>query len=141
MIRSSEILNKDGLLISFSLPGSLSQTAAYYSIFFIANKAYEIISISEVHTTAGSDAGDVTLDIERLQGTTAPASGDGICKTEFDLKGTANTVVKKQGYTDLQNKKLNPGDRLALKDTGTLTDLEGVCITIYLKSIGKGSYN
>jgi len=137
-----DIENKDGNEITISLSGTLSATNTNYGVFFIASKAIEILKIKESHTTAGTDAGAVTLQIEKLTGTTALDSGSTILNTAFDLKGTANTVVSYQGYSGLNtNRQLKEGDRLALKDVGTLTNLAGVCVTIYYKYLGKGNYN
>lgn len=137
----SDIQNKDGNEITISLPGALSATATNYGVFFIANRPIEIMKIKEVHSTAGSDGGAVTLQIEKLTGTTALDSGSTILNTAFDLKGTANTVVSYSGYIGLNaNRQLVEGDRLALKDAGTLTSLAGVCVTIYYKYLGEGQY-
>lgn len=134
-----DLTEKDGFYITVNIPGTQAATATNYSVFFVASKPVEVISVSEAHTTAGSDAGAVELNIERLSSTEALGSGDEILVTDFDLKGTADTVVKKQGIT-LQNTQLRTGDRLALKDTGALTNVAGVCVTLYLIPSGKGNY-
>ena len=136
-----QIDNKDGNEITVSLPGALSATATNYGVFFIANRPIEIMKVKEVHSTAGSHADAVTLQIEKLTGTEALDAGSEVLKTAFNLKGTANTVVSYSGYTGLTDTRiLKEGDRLALKDTGTLTDLAGVCVTIYYKYANNGHY-
>ena len=140
MVQFQDIENKDGNSITASLPGALSATAANYGVFFIASRPIEVMKVSEAHTTAGSDGGAVTLQIEKLTGTTALDSGSTILATAFDLKGTANTVVSYQGVGLTVNVQLREGDRLALKDTGTPTDVAGVCVTIYYKYLGQGHY-
>jgi hypothetical protein len=52
--------------------------------------------------------------------------------TAIDLKGTANTVLNTTVSTNLPTINLITGDRLALKDTGVLTSLSGVCLMITL---------
>lgn len=133
------LLNKDLIPFAFSIPGTQAATDTNYTTFFHALRPYEIIEIAESHTTAGSDAGSVTLNIERLSGTESLTNGDDVCVSAFDLKGTADTVVTKK-TTDLQNRTLTIGDRLALKDSGTLTDVAGVTVTLLLKPLGKGHY-
>lgn len=133
------IQNKDLIPVAVSLFGADAATAAQYGVFFQARRPYKVIEISEIHTTAGSDAGAVTLNIERLSGTEALDSGDAICVSAFDLKGTANTTVPKKA-TQLQNVNLAIGDRLALDDSGTLTAVAGVNVTILLMPLGKGDY-
>ncbi len=138
-----DIQNKDGFYITVNLPTTQPQTAANYGVFFTAYRACEVMQVSEVHTVAGNDAGAVTLDIEKLTGTTALDSGVSVLTSTFSLKSTANTVVRKTGLelsiTGSQ-RQLKPGDRLALKDAGTLTTLQGVQVTLYLKFLGRGSY-
>lgn len=120
------------VFVTKSLEGTLAQTAANYGIVFVATRPCFVKAVSEVHTVAGNDAGAVTLQIERLQGTTALDSGTVMLATAFDLKGTANTVQR----GDLLKGtvlSLQLGDRLALKDSGTLTTLQGVCVTIEIQ--------
>lgn len=121
--------------VSYTLPDTLSQTSAYYGIIFVATRPCSVVGISEVHTVAGSDAGAVTVLVERLTGTTAPGSGTSLMTSTFNLKGTANTTQYAgiRGGTSLISKTgLNIGDRLALKVSGTLTALKGVCVTVEL---------
>lgn len=136
-----QLINKDGNEITVNLGGTLSATAANYGVFFIANRPIEIVKVKEVHSTAGSDGSAVTLQLEKLTGTTALDSGSTILNTAFDLKGTANTVVSYSGYKGLNsNRILREGDRLALKDAGTLTNVAGVCVSIYFKYANNGHY-
>ena len=87
---------------------------------------------------AGSDAGAVTLQIERIQGTEALDAGDPLLVAGFNLKGTANTVVRKE-LADLTATKtlliLSQGDRLALDDSGNLTNVAGLTITILMEEV------
>lgn len=140
MEKWEDIQNKDGFYITASLPGVLSQTTGYYGAFFTAYMPCEILQVTEVHTVAGNDAGAVTLDIEKLTGTTALGSGVSVLASTFNLKSTANTVVRKMGRDLSVNRQILPGDRIALKDAGTLTTLEGVQVTLYLKFLGRGTY-
>lgn len=116
--------------VTISLPGDWSADANRYGLFFTATRPCFVRSISEVHTTAGSDGGTVTLQVERLTGTTAPGSGTSLLLSAFDLKGVANTVqntIKVIGQSGLRS-----GDRLALKKVGTLTAVAGVQVTVEL---------
>ncbi len=115
-----------------SLPGTQGATAGNYGIFFTATRPCYVKRISEVHTTAGTDPGAVTLQVERLQGTEALDAGDALLVTAFNLKGTANTVQTGSLVTTPTLLSLNEGDRLALKDTGTLTAVAGVNVTVEL---------
>ncbi len=139
-IRFEEIVNKDGFYITVSIPGILAATNTNYSVFWHVRSACEVAWVEESHTTIGSNAGAVTLNVERLDSGVALDSGDTILQTAFDLKSTIDTPVSKEGRTKLQNTILKPNQRLALKDGGTLTAVAGVCITIYLRTLSKGHY-
>lgn len=134
-----DIRGKDLIPIGITLYGTAPATAANYDVFFIADRPYEVYQISEVHRVLGTDGGAVTVNVERLSGTEALDAGDTICVSAFNLKSTINTVVTKK-TTDLQNRVLAIGDRLALKDSGTLTAVAGLTVRLLLKPLGKGDY-
>jgi len=124
---------KQSINVDFSLPGTLSATAGNYGIIFIARQNCVVVDAYEVHTTAGSDAGTVSLQLERLQGTEALNAGDELLTTAWNLKSTANTPVRGILSKDNRVVSLKIGDRLALKDSGTLTNLQGVCVSITIQ--------
>lgn len=130
---------RDGFLLTFFLPGADSQDSTKYGVIVTAPKAFQVISVIEVHSVAGTVDTPV-LDVERLSGTTAPGSGTSILKTTFDLKSTANTPVTKRGFNLATNRTFEPGDRLGFKVSGTLTTLEGVSVTILCQWSGRGQY-
>lgn len=119
---------------SIVLAGSSAATSSNYGAFFIANRTYTVMSVVESHATAGSDASAVTLQVEKLTGTTAAGSGTNLLATAINLKGTANTVVTPPLVTSgVLN--LRVGDRLSLAPTGTLTSLAHVVVTVYLQYV------
>jgi hypothetical protein len=138
-IRADDVDKKDGFIITAQLVGTEPATAANYEVFFIAPKPCMVLEVREVHRVLGTNAGAVTLNIEKLTGTQALDAGVTLCKTAFNLKSTINTVVTKK-YADLQNLVLAAGDRLALKDAGTLTAVAGLTITLYLIYLDNGDY-
>lgn len=104
-------------------------------IFFVAPVACELVYLSEVHSTAGSDGGAVTLQVERLQGTEAVGgNGDALLSSTIDLKGTANTVQTGSIVSD-GTQELAAGDRLAVNITGTTTAVDGACVTAILRRL------
>lgn len=138
---------KDGFYLNVFLPGVQAQTAGNYGVFFIVRYACEVVRISEVHAVAGSDAGAVTLDIEKLTGTQALGGGVSLLAATFNLKSTANTVVVKEGVASKtgstplsDNRRLSENNRLALKVSGVLTALQGLQVTLYCKPLGRGNY-
>lgn len=115
--------------LNFTMLANGSQAS---QAFYTADRDYEVLELSEVHSTAGTDGGTVTLDctIDRL--TTAPAGGTSCLAGTANLKGSANTVQIPGVATLLKNRTLNKGDRLSVKYTGTLTSLAGVTVVVSL---------
>ena len=140
LIEYKDIQNKDGFYFTVSLGGVLAQTAANFGFVFTARHPLEILRICEIHETAGTDAGAVTLDVVKCTSGTAISSGTSILAATFNLKSTANTPINKEGLSLNSYRRLKENESLALKTTGTLTALAGVCITIYCQNFGKGSY-
>lgn len=118
-----------------TIPGTAAATAANYGSIFTADKSYKVIEVHEIHETAGSDGGAVTLDITKDSGTNAPAAGVSIFDSgTFNLKGTANTVQSKRASNGIAG-CLVRGQRLGLKDAGTLTAVAGLQVTVVLKAV------
>ena len=104
--------------------------------FFTAPVKCEVVSIREVHATAGNDASDVTGTIRRCQGTEAATAGDDLLgSTKIDFKGTALTEQAPALTSTTANLTMDAGDRLSLDVTGTTTTLAGVIITVLLKRV------
>lgn len=124
--------NLDGkkMYITKSLDGTAPQTAGNYGVFFIAPYDCAVTSVYEAHQIAGTDGGAVTLNIEKLTSGVALNSGVNVLGTEISLKATINTTQTGILTNVLADRRLKKGERLALKDTGTLTALVGVCIII-----------
>lgn len=119
--------------VSHSLDGTQAATAANYGVFAHAMAACVVEAVWISHQTAGTDAGAVTLDIEKLTSGTALDSGTTILSSAYDLKGTINTPVNSALNADISRRQIGRGERLALKDSGTLTAVAGVCVTVVLR--------
>ncbi len=104
--------------------------------FFTAPVKCEVVSVREVHATAGTDGGAVTGTIRRCQGTEAATAGDDLLgTTKINFKGTALTEQTPALTSTTANLILEPGDRLSLDVTGTTTALAGVIVTVLLKRV------
>lgn len=102
-------------------------TAANYTTFFTNRIAPGYISgFWEAHQAAGSDAGAVNLQLEKLTGTQAPDAGATMLSVGINLKETANTVISGTLTATLANRNLALGNRLCLRDSGTLTAVSNV---------------
>jgi hypothetical protein len=85
-----ELSNEQYLDASFYIASSVADVQ-----FFTAPVKCQVVSIREVHATAGSDAGAVSGTIRRCQGTEAATAGDDLLgSTKIDFKGTALTEQK-----------------------------------------------
>ena len=104
--------------------------------FFTAPVKCEVVSVREVHATAGTDGGAVTGTIRRCQGTEAATAGDDLLgTTKINFKGTALTEQTPALTDTTANLILEAGDRLSLDVTGTTTALAGVIVTVLLKRV------
>lgn len=121
--------------IHHTIPGAQAATATNYGTFFIVPVKSVLTKFEEIHQTAGSDGSDVLLNLEKLSGTTAPNSGDEMLSEDLSLKATANTLQEGSITTDTADRTLEAGDRLCLKDTGTLTAVANVSVLVELTVI------
>lgn len=101
--------------------------------FFIANEAYTVTSIREIHGTLGTDAGAVTLQVTKATGTQAPSAGVALLAATVDLKGTINTALNPALTATAADLDLAAGNRLAVDITGVTTAVAGLCVTVTLK--------
>lgn len=125
-------LARKKLYINHCIFGTQAATAGNYGVFCIVPVACVLTGFQEVHRTAGSDAGTVTVTLEKLTGTTAPDSGSVMLAAVLSLKATANTVQEGTLSMTLTNRTLAAGDRLCLKDAGTLTAVADVAVKVEL---------
>ena len=123
------------LYVHHTIQGTAAATGTNYGVFFIVPAPCYLSSFKEVHQTAGSDGGAVTLTLEKLTGTTAPDSGSVMPASALSLKASANTVQTGTLTTTLSNLNLAIGDRLCMKDSGTLASVANVTVVCELTMI------
>lgn len=82
-------------------------------------------------STAGTDAGAVTVDVTKDVSTNAPGAGTSILAAAQSVKGTINTTVYPALAASTATLTMASGDRLAVKMTGTLTALAGLVVTVF----------
>ncbi len=121
------------LLVSFNIPGGAA-AADYDGAAFIAPFACEVIDVTEVHQTAGSDGGAVTLMLVKAGNGVAKASGTNVLNAGLDLKAAINTVQTATLHTTLANRQLAENDRLALVSAGVLTAVDGVFVQVLVRA-------
>lgn len=137
-MKYEEIDNKIGVIICRDYPSTTAQTATNFGYIATFPFPFEILSVIEKHDIAGTVS--PVLDVLKVPDGTTLASGVSILKSTFNLTSTADTAVIKQGVDLNSNRGFKPKDSIALKMTGTLTTLEGVQVTIYIKPTGRGDF-
>lgn len=125
-------IDRKELIIPWTIVDTAAATAANYNVFYISTFPAIVNLFREVHTSAGSAGGAVTVQLEKLSSTTAPGSGVSVLSAGVSLKASANTVQKGSLTTTLANVNLAVGDRLALKSSGTLTSVANVSVLVGL---------
>lgn len=109
--------------------------ADYDGLFFIADAAYEVVAVRERHGVAGNDAGAVTLMVNKVPSGTAKAAGTAVLAAGIDLKAAADTNQSPALHATVANTQLAAGDALGIVPTGTLTAVDAVTVTVWLKRI------
>lgn len=112
-------------------------TSAVDQTVFIADDAWQITKIEEVHTVAQNTAFPNTgsLSVMKCTGTQAPGSGTAFHNTTMYLNSTVETVVTPTLTGATGDLNLADGNRIALNFNGTMTTFAGGCVTIHLKRI------
>lgn len=119
--------------VMFRLWDTTAQTAANWTTpFFIADRPYYVLSVTERHETAATNADTVMLNV--VPSGTAPSSGTNVLSTGITLNTTANTNKSGSLLTTAGARTLDIGDALSLVTTGTLAALKGVTISVVLRS-------
>lgn len=99
---------------------------------FVIPAACRLIGVAEVHGTAGTDSGAVTVNIKK-NGT----SGTALLASALSLKTTAATPQYGTLSATASALTLIPGDYITLDFTGTTTALANVCVTLLLAPLDK----
>lgn len=111
--------------------------AATDRVFFIANRAYQVVAIRQVHSVAAGGASK--LQVTKDTGTNAPGAGNDLLtnntNTGFDLNATANTVQTGTLTATAADLLLAAGDRLALDFANTIQSTAGLCVTVELMPV------
>lgn len=128
-------LDQRTILVPYTLVDTDAATAAKYGVIFTAPFPCTLVSARETHKTAGTNGGAVTVTLEKLTAGQALDAGVAMLQTALSLKTTIDTPQSGTLTDTTANLSLATGDRIALKDAGTLTDCNHVNIIIELKLI------
>ena len=107
--------------------------AATDQVFFVATRAYILVSVSEVHAVAAGGAS--VLQVVKDTSTNAPGAGTDLLtnntNTGFDLNGTANTP-QVGTLVAVATRTLAAGDRLSVDYANAIQSSSGVVVTACL---------
>jgi hypothetical protein len=118
------------------IPIGINQiTAPATAVFFIADRAYKVADLREVHAALGTDAGTVTINVTKDTGTQAPGAGTTVMNGTFNAKAAINTPQVAVLAALAATLTLAAGDRLSIKYTGVLTALAGVSLSGQLELV------
>lgn len=141
-ITDADALTEGGIIIPQHLEVTFEarlNDEAVDAAFFIANRAYEVVAVREIHAVAGDDVGAVNAQVTKDTGTQAPGAGANLLTNNasagFDLKGTANTVQAGTLTATGADLILAAGNRLSVDFAGTVATLAGMVITVTLKRV------
>lgn len=142
--RSKKIATDAPVTLQYGLSGANAALADGY-VFTALDADYELVAVSEVHGTAGSDGGAVTADVVRVASGGTIAAGTSLLSSTFNLKSTVDTPVTKNvsnaGLPAAQSSRvISRGQSLAINLAGTLTALAGMAITIVLQPIRRRTW-
>ena len=112
--------------VSVTVPYIDAEDSNFYPIFYHPNVKCFLIEARERHTTASTSG---TLVVEKLTNKTARGSGLSMITSTFDLTFAANNTQLRGSTTVFAASQLNPGDAVALRAGGTLTNLRNVIVT------------
>jgi len=105
---------------------------------FIADRAYRVTSISEIHSVVGGASAAVRprkITDTSAPGAVASATVKELTTANFDLTATINTTQNGVLSATASDLLLAAGDRLALDFSGTVTGVVGV-VTFMLVPVG-----
>lgn len=107
--------------------------ADYDGFAFIADRAFQVVGVKEVHQTAGSST-TASVDVRKITNGEAKASGTSVLAAVIDLSQAANTL-QTPTLAAAATAQLATNQRLGLVGAGTMTAVDGVTVQIKLKPI------
>lgn len=127
--------------ITFNLATAASLVTQH---FFVADRAYRISGITEIHATAETTAATLTGNVVKIGSGIAPSAGQTVMTGTFNMKATANTLQTATlfntgtGDSDEPFLQLATGDRLGFVFSAAGTEMAGVVVEIALAPSGVG---
>lgn len=138
-IRANSIILPGEMVITVPITKTDFAAGELNRSIFIADDAWTITSVEEVHNVAEGTAATCTLAVHKMTGTQALTGGINITEAAFNLKGTANTVQTGKLSTTSGRTTLADGNRIGLlcnmTGTNAMNAYRGGVLTIHMKRI------
>jgi len=126
--------------VKVSVDDFWAEDSNLYKTFYEPNVRCFLLEARARHGANGGANAAVT--VEKLSNGTAMGSGLSMLKGLFTFTSSANTTQKQGATTVLSAVQLTPGDAMALRPSGTLTNLRDVTVTcvmgILMKDLPSG---
>lgn len=126
---SNEGMGPSGGVIQTIEPAGLALSAASTAQIMFMCPELQKFRLKEVRVIFGTASTSGTVTVEYLTGTQALGSGTAITAA-IPLSGTANTMTVAAPTLPFQI--MSPGDRLAIKIAGTMTNLANAYVQLTL---------
>lgn len=138
-IRANSIILPGEMVITVPITKTDFAAGELNRSIFIADDAWTITSIEEVHNVAEGTATTCTLAVQKMTGTQALTGGINVTTAAFNLKGAANTVQTGTLSTTSGRTTLADGNRLGLlcnmTGTNAMNAYRGGVLTIHMKRV------
>ncbi len=136
-VTTADKLTVGGIIVPQEMVITVPMGPVVDSTVFIADDAWQITKIEEVHTVAENTAYPNTgnLTIRKCTGTEAPSAGDAMHNATMWMNSTINTVVTPTLSGVSANLTLADGDRICMDFNGTMSTYAGGCLTIHMKRV------
>lgn len=122
-------LSRKKVLVHHTIIAGDAATAGNFGVIWIA--PYKCF-LSSLRVSYAVTSATGTLQLEKLTSTQAPDSGTNMLESAVSLSSTANTVISGTPSNTPSNKTLDAGDRLCLKDAGSLVGLSNLTVVVEL---------
>lgn len=122
-----EDLSRKRIFVTHTIIAGDAATAGNFGVIWIAPYKCVLASVKVSYAVTSSSG---TLQIEKLSTTQAPDSGTTMLQSAISLSGTANTVISGTPSNTPANRTIDAGDRICLKDAGTLTGLSNLTVLL-----------
>lgn len=109
--------------------GPLAAASAVDGNIFVADKRYRVVSIEAAWDTVSTSG---YVQITKCASTTVASVGTALMSAGFNTSTAVNTVNTGTLVATEASLQVEDGDRLCLYQTGTITGLVGMAITIVL---------